>query len=183
MKRLIRNTVQQGQEPITGMVEGVGQGEGEKAPEAAPEQAAELRALTVDAAGGEPDTVEGQEQAAPRIPLDQEIAALMTGLVAMVSPAFPSIKGIYTPQVVETAAASVAAVCNKHGWMQDGVMGKYGEEIGCTFVVLPLAFVTYKAVSHDLAQMAIEKAKESARTVEQKPGAVDREQVQGDALA
>lgn len=116
-----------------------------------PEQAADLAALQAAAASTEtaPDTNDQGE--APRMDLAQEIAGLATVAVATLGPLFPSIKAIYTPEVTQAAAQAIAAVCNKHGWLQSGMMGEWGEEIACLAIVGPLALQTVKGVKADLA--------------------------------
>ncbi len=83
--------------------------------------------------------------------LSNEIAGLVTMLVRMASPVFPSLPGIYTEETTATAAHAVAAVCGKHGWMKGGVAGGYGEEVTAACVLLPLALATYMGVKRDLA--------------------------------
>lgn len=114
------------------------------------EQAADFAALQA-MAGPEPGAeVEAQEQQAPQVDLAQEIAGLVQAAVGMLAPMFPSLPGIYTPEVTQAASAAVAGVCNKHGWMQGGMMGRYGEEVACALIVGPLVVTTYKAVQGDM---------------------------------
>lgn len=118
------------------------------------EQAADLAALTaqatnVPAAPGA--TVEPEPE--PR-DLAAEIEGLTLAAVGILAPMFPSLPAIYTKTATAAAAAAVANVCNKHGWMQNGVMGRYGEEIACLAVVGPLAFATYQGIRGDLAARA-----------------------------
>jgi hypothetical protein len=122
------------------------------------EQAADFAALQMaanEADAGPPGAPVGPE--APTIDLGQEIAGLMKVAVATLSPMFPSLKRIYTTEITETAAGAIAAVCNKHGWMQGGMFGEWGEEIACLAIVGPLALSTYQGVSQDMAEA---KAKE-----------------------
>lgn len=123
---------------------------------ASSEQAADLAALQ---AAAMPDAAPGAPVAAePAGPdLAQELAAAVTVAVAILGPIYPSLKEIYTEQATQSAAGAVAAVCNKHGWLQGGMMGKYGEEITCLLVVGPLAVATYKGIQADTA--ARERAK------------------------
>lgn len=83
--------------------------------------------------------------------LAQELGGAIDAVVKMFGPMFPSIKGIYTPEVIAGVSGSLAVVCNKHGWLQDGLMGRYGEEIACLFIVGPVAVATYKGVQADIA--------------------------------
>lgn len=116
------------------------------------EQAADFAALQA-AAGPGPDEVtaeEQQEQARPDLAV--EIAGLVQAAVGMLAPMFPSLPGIYTPEATQAASVAVAGVCHKHGWMQGGVMGRWGEEIACVAIVGPLAFATYQGVKSDIAE-------------------------------
>jgi hypothetical protein len=118
------------------------------------EQAADFAAL--QAAANEADAgapgAQAPEQESARPDLGQEIAGLIKVAVATLSPMFPSLKRTYTPEVTEAAAQSIAALCNKHGWMQGGMFGEYGEEIACLAIVGPLAFTTYQGIKADMAE-------------------------------
>jgi hypothetical protein len=123
------------------------------APTASTEQAADLAALQAMATGadaGAPAVIE--EEQGPT--LQEEIAAAMGMAVSMLGPIFPSLKGIYTAETMGAASGAIAAVCDKHGWLSGGLMGKYGEEIACLAIVGPLGFATYQGVRADLAEMA-----------------------------
>lgn len=116
------------------------------------EQAAELAAL--QAMTGEHDEPVGQigyEVQDQGPDLAEEIEGLAQAAVGMLAPMFPSLPGIYTPEATKAAAAATAAVCRKHGWMQGGMMGRWGEEIACAVIVGPLAFATYHGVKADIA--------------------------------
>lgn len=123
---------------------------------ASAEQAADLANLETMATGapaGQVATV--PEPEGPT--LQEEIAAAMGMAVAMLAPVFPSLRGIYTPETMGAASGAIAAVCEKHGWLNDGFMGQYGPEIACVAIVGPLGFATYQGVSADLAAMAKNK--------------------------
>lgn len=138
-------------------------------PTASAEQAADLAALQTMAAGepaGQLQTV--TEPEGPT--LQEELAAAMGMAVAMLAPMFPSLRGIYTPETMGAASGAIAAVCEKHGWMQDGFMGQYGPEIACIAIVGPLGFATYQGVRGDLAAMA--KSKPIDATAKE-PGGID----------
>lgn len=93
----------------------------------------------------------------PRADLAVEFTGMMKLAVAALSPAFPSLTEIYTDQVTAAAASAAAAVCNKHGWLQGGIGGKWAEEIACAAILLPLAYQTYQGVTSDLAKAAAKK--------------------------
>ena len=133
------NTVKK---PVTEMVE---------------EQAADLAAL--QAAADEAPPPPGTPEPPPPVDLGAEIAGLITVAVATLGPIFPSLGDIYTPAATQSAAGAIAAVCEKHGWAQGGMLGKWGPEIACALVVGPLALATYKGISADLADMQAKKQK------------------------
>lgn len=116
------------------------------------EQAAELAALEAQA-GAEVAPVQAAEAAAPSRDLAAEIKALTLAFVGMAAPILPSLRAIYTEDATAAAAGAVAAVCQKHGWLQSGLVGDYGEEIAAAVVLLPLALATYRGVTADIAAM------------------------------
>lgn len=136
-----------------------GNAAGEGQTEASAEQAADLAALEAAAGGqaqpgGAVATVEPEQQGPTK---QEEIAALMGMAVAALSPFLPSLKAIYTPETIGAASGAIGALCDKHGWLGDGVFGKYGAEIACAAVVGPLAWATYHGVRADLAEHAKRK--------------------------
>lgn len=133
------------------------------------EQAADLAALQSAVAEQEaaPGAVVEQAQpAAPKIELADELRGLITVVVQTLGPMFPSLKEIYTEQATEAAATAIAGVCTKHGWLQGGMFGEYGEEIACVAVCGPLALATFNGVKGDLAK---HKAKAAAKELKPVP--------------
>ncbi len=133
-----------------------GNGEQQGAPAVSDEQAADLAAL--EAAAGQQAAEPGRALAAqeqePQGPtLQEEIAGAMGMAVAVLSPMLPSLRTIYTPEAIGAASGAVGALCEKHGWLSDGLMGRYGEEIACLAVCGPLAWATYNGVRADLEAM------------------------------
>lgn len=126
-------------------------------PKMSAEQAADLAALQVAAANEEP--LPGAHEPVEVPNLADELEGITLGVVAILKPIFPSLSEIYTPDSTKMAAGGVAAVCNKHGWLQGGMMGKWGEEIACAIVVGPLLVATVKGVRGDLAKMEAAKPK------------------------
>lgn len=131
---------------------------GQKPADAAPipgEQAADLAALTAAAEAAPP--LPGSPEAAAMAMPDQreriagELSALVLAFVGIARPILPSLAEIYTTETTQAAAAAVAAVCVKHGWLDDGLMGEWGEEIAAAVVLLPLGFATVQGVRADLA--------------------------------
>jgi|GEM_PF-3324912 len=122
------------------------------------EQAADLAALTgaaeaeaVRVAAVQVAAVEQQQAEAGAADLAGEIAGLVQAFTAVAKPILPCLVEIYTPDVSQQAAQAVAAVCVKHGWLPDGLMGRYGEEVAAAVVLLPLGVATYHGVKRDIA--------------------------------
>ncbi len=135
-------------------------------------QAADLAALAANAQTGEaPAGAPGseqqiQEQKAP-MNLAKEFEMGIQFFRSFFSPIFPSLKTIYTDEVVLMVSGSVAEVCNKHNWLQDGFLGPYKEEIGCAVVVLPLALATYQGIKGDIASMQAKKDAQDHAKIDQ----------------
>ena len=96
-----------------------------------------------------------QKPAAPT--LATEIGALVTMFVSMAKPILPSLGAIYTPETTNAVSEAVAAVCIKHGWLQDGIAKGYGEEVAAAAILLPIGFATYQGVRADIAAMKPKK--------------------------
>lgn len=125
----------------------------EQTPAMPAEQAAELAALEAAAGDGLQQPGQEADTPAPAVDLATELRALVQMFVGMVAPVFPSLPAIYTPEATEAAAVAVAGVCNKHGWLQGGVMGDYAEEIAAAAILAPIGLATYQGVRADIAAM------------------------------
>lgn len=90
-------------------------------------------------------------------PLASEFKVFANGILNFVFPAFPSLREIYTPEVVDGLCQSGAAVCDKRDWLQNGLGGAYAEELTFIMMTVPLAVATKQAVQHD---NAIRKARQ-----------------------
>lgn len=136
-----------------------------------PEQAAALAELRAEAATeapppGSPEAIAAEEAAnAPPPPdLAGEFSGLILSMSDVLKPAFPSLETIYTETKCEQVGAALAAVCNKRGWLQGGVIGGYGEEVTALFIVGPMAMATYKGMSADWKKIKGQKAPEAEAT-------------------
>lgn len=144
---------------------------------ASTEQAADLAALE-KAAGAE---IQGEQAAQlaqsddERGKLAKELAGMVGMFVPIATPMLPSLGKIYTPETIDAAANAAAAVCVKHGWLENGVMDGYGEEITAVVVLGPLAIATYHGVRSDLAALETKKPEPGKRTELEKsePGSKD----------
>ncbi|WP_302172866.1 hypothetical protein [uncultured Hydrogenophaga sp.] len=128
----------------------------------AAEEAAHLQRLQQTAAEeeptGGPHLVDTAAEPTPTVNLEAELAALTKVAVAMLGPMFPSLREVYTPENIEAAASVAAPLCRKHGWLQNGIGGKYAEEIAAAAVLAPLAYATVKGVQKDMAEAQRRKA-------------------------
>lgn len=123
------------------------------------DQAADLAAIHAAAAQDTgPDILSGMPaQADNREQIAGEMAGLILALVQITKPVFPSLESIYTEDTAHAAAQAVAAVCVKHGWLQEGITGGHSEEIAAAMILLPLGFATYRGIKGDLAAMKPKK--------------------------
>lgn len=118
------------------------------------EQAADLAALQAGAdAAPLPPGAEPPPPEPPPVDLGGELAQALLIVSKILAPALPSLATIYTEQSCGAAGASIAAVCDKHGWMQDGFLGKWGPEIACLAVCAPMAVATAQGVKGDMAKL------------------------------
>lgn len=133
---------------------------GEGAPggqdDTAAEEAAHLQRLQATAAEAEeqpggPGPVDAAPEA-PAVNLEAEIAALAKVTVAMLAPMFPSLREVYTDETIAAAAGVAGPLCRKHGWLPDGIGGKYAEELAAAAVLVPIGVATYAGVRRDLAE-------------------------------
>lgn len=143
------------------------------APAMSPEQAADLAELTGAASVAAPVVPGAPPPVDPAAKITEELAGLVLMLAAMSAPLLPSLPRIYTPEVTQAAAAAVAAVCVKHGWLDDGLTGRWGEEVAAGAILLPLAFATYQGIRADLAAAKKTEPTKPAQIGEAAPAAGD----------
>jgi hypothetical protein len=120
------------------------------------EQAAEFAALMQAAESAPPvpgAVVDQQEPEPPPPDLANEIAGAVSMVASILRPVLPSVAALYPPEVAGAVGGAVAEVCKKHGWLQDGFMGPWKEELACLMIVGPLAWATYDAGKRDMAAM------------------------------
>lgn len=134
------------------------------------EQAADFARLQAAAGDGVPmggaPLEGGAADVDPLEKLTGELADAAGMVIAMASNALPSLKPIYTPDVIRAGAAQWAALCHKHGWLRGGVWGgEWKEEIACAVFTVPLAIATYQAVKADLAKIKQDKTATAAVNV------------------
>lgn len=91
-----------------------------------------------------------QEQAAPLASNAETIAGTLQAAIGILSPMFPSLQKVYTPETIQAVSQTVGAVADKRQWNVSKIMGGYAEEIAAVAVVAPVAYATYQAVLHDL---------------------------------
>lgn len=134
------------------------------------EQAADLAAIRAQVA--EQSQAPGLTGDAPaqRPELAGELAAIIGMAAGALSPAFPSLSAIYTPDTTAAAGQAIAAVCNKHGWLAGGIGGKWAEELAAAAVLLPLAWATYNGVQGDIAERQRKTPQAKAAAIAAEPG-------------
>lgn len=124
---------------------------------------ADIEAIKADAEAIAADVVTASQPAAalpvvdPVAVLADEVAGIVTAVVAALSPMLPSLQGIYTDATTRAAASAIAAVCVKRGWLAGGIFGEWKEEISAAMILIPLGMATYQGVMADLNRKPQEK--------------------------
>ncbi|WP_151446719.1 hypothetical protein [Lacisediminimonas profundi] len=112
---------------------------------------AQLQRMAAEGDQGAPGAAGEAQQGEAGVPLAQEISAVLSLLVKLATPIFPSLEEIYSEQVIGAVGAAVEPVCIKHGWLADGIGGKYAEELAAACVLGPLAWATVTGIKRDIA--------------------------------
>jgi hypothetical protein len=120
------------------------------------EQKADFSLLNIQASEQTAQDIAAEQQKAENeqneaTSLQQELEGFIDFAVKMLKPIFPSLDGIYTPEVINGLSVSGASLCAKHGWMSGGLMKEWGEEIGFLVIALPVGYATYNGVKGDIA--------------------------------
>lgn len=110
-------------------------------------QAAELdaQAATADNPNAPPE--------AEAVPVDiaAEVAALIQTAAGILTPAFPSLGTIYTPETCKRLGDAAAPVMEKYGVSVGGLFDRWGAEITLAAVAFPVVIATVQGVKGDLA--------------------------------
>lgn len=124
----------------------------EKTHKLSDEQAADLAALSQASQDAAATATVGDGDTAPPVGTDlaAEIAGLLSSFVLIAKPLLPGLGDVYTTETVAAVSEAVSRVCMKHGWLTDGLMGNWGEEIAAAAVLLPVGLATYQAVKKDV---------------------------------
>jgi len=83
------------------------------------------------------------------------------------TPLYPSLVGVYTPDVREKLSARSAKLMEKYGLTVGDFMGKWGDEIMFLMLVVPLASKTVVAIKTDNARAEQQVEEKPAATVMQ----------------
>lgn len=91
---------------------------------------------------------------APVAPTDYraEASMLLSALVGMAAPFYPSVPVIWTPEKQTAVATAAAPVMEKYGFTLGDFMGQWGAEIGLLIVAGPLILATIDGVKADRAK-------------------------------
>lgn len=124
------------------------------------ESAAALAEFDTLAAGeapppGSPEAIAAEEAASrPPIDLAAEFDGLLEVMATTAAVQVPDLATIWTADKRREVAERAAAVCAKHGWLQNGIFGAgYAEEIALVLTLAPLAFATWRAIRDALAKL------------------------------
>lgn len=112
----------------------------------------ELDALAVEAANdAKLDADPGPAKETQQRDTAAEWAAAISMAVQFGAAAYPSIRPIYTAEVIAQLAGAVDAVARKYDFGIDDLFARWKEEIGLAVIAFPLAKATADAVRADRA--------------------------------
>ncbi len=131
---------------------------------------AEGAALDSEAAPAAVDPATGQ----PVVPTDfpGEAAMLISTLVLIAGPFFPSVPKVWTKDKQAAVAAAAAPVMEKHGFTLGDFMGAYKEEIALLMVAGPVILETIDGIKADRIAARAAPAVSQAPTSENADGLV-----------
>lgn len=82
------------------------------------------------------------------------IAGVLEMALPLITPLYPSLESVYTPDVRAQVAAAMGPLLAKYGVNLSEMGGKYREEITAAFVCVPVAVATYKGIKADIESRA-----------------------------
>lgn len=80
-----------------------------------------------------------------------EVTALLKTVADMLTPAFPSLAKIYTPETCQRLGDAAAPVMTKYGWTVGGFFEQWGAEIALIGAALPIGIATAQGIRADIA--------------------------------
>lgn len=83
-----------------------------------------------------------------------EVAALVRMAAGILTPAFPSLAGIYTEEACARLGDAAAPVLAKYGLSVGGLFDRWGAEITLAAVAVPVALATWQGIKADRAPKA-----------------------------
>jgi len=126
------------------------------------------KAAIIDSDGqtaSQPATGEQLESLDRTAALAKELKMLGNIVLNVLKPALPSLAEIYTEPVVDALCDSAARVLVKYNLFENGIGGRWAEEIALAAIALPLAFATYKGVKRDIDGLKFKsQAKQNTET-------------------
>lgn len=130
--------------------------------------AAEAAAIDGQAtAASEPPMSEAE--AAPAADVPAEVTTLLQAVAGMLSPAFPCLATIYTPDTCRRLGDAAAPVMDKYGLSVGGLFDRWGAEITLAATALPVALATWQGVKADIAARSKKPEKpEASRCAEER---------------
>lgn len=128
----------------------------------------------LDAETAPPPVNDKGQPIAPPAPIDfnGEAEMLISTLVLIAGPFFPSVPKVWTDAKQKAVAAAAAPVMEKHGFTVGDFMGAYKEEIALLLVAGPVILETIDGIKADRAAGKAPKAVAPAPTSENADGLV-----------
>jgi len=128
----------------------------------------------IDAETAPPPVDDKGQPIAPPAPVDfpGEAAMLISTLVLIAGPFFPSVPKVWTKDKQAAVAAAAAPVMEKHGFTLGDFMGAYKEEIALLMVAGPVILETIDGIKADRIAAKASPAVSPAPTSENADGLV-----------
>ena len=109
-----------------------------------------------DQANGEPAS---DKPAAPRVSISEEVDDILGLAIKGLQGPFPRATALWPKETRKELGDLLQELCDKYGWLQEGVMRGAGTEIALIFFAGTMGYSTYKAVLLDLAAMKEQASK------------------------
>lgn len=120
--------------------------------------AAQAGAVDSQAAAQAPEAMAQAQQEAEVMTLADSNGRTITGVLEMaapmISPLFPSVAAVYTPDVCASVGGALGPLLAKYGINLGEWAGAHKEELTALFVCAPVAMATYKALKVDVEARA-----------------------------
>lgn len=118
----------------------------------------------------QPAHAPSDSRSAPVVTTYEELRGLIDVSVKVLSPIWPGLPDIYTPDACDKLAQSGAALLDKYDWSVSDLFKRFKEEINFGFVALPLVYQTVLAMRAGRLRLKTKPTGETGETDERALG-------------